>query len=411
MNTPPACLLPDRRAIRLPAAAYHLIRTSRVLAAALLAGFATLGAPAQQSGGIISSYSGPPPPSPPPQSENFAFGPSLGPSGRPQSLFDANFYPPGYSNRIIEQPPGPFFLPALLPVLGVPGPTQLKPLANGYPREFAGEPYFMAYGNLAANHELSAARAERIARHRAARLALLAELREQLQRGHDASVLAGLAAAQTPRLLELETEAEKIRHDLTRVELFATPADDIGKLVPIKGHPNDVLGAVRQVLSAAHFRDGFSSDQRRLLEEMAQEIVLTLEPEPAGRPASVFFWPAGARILVPTGLPPAAAAQFAEFQRRKAALKEELRTALERDRNQLFNFDNTEAFARLAARQAPRFAELDAMADQLRPALAADNASEARDRQPVYAAAVLTPGLSPPQRRLLLAAAAGDSLQ
>jgi len=391
--------------------------TPRVLTAALLAGFAALAAPAQQvSGGNATIISvGPPPPTQPFPTETFDRGASLGPSGRPSSLWDT--YPPSYDNRIVAPPPGPFFLPPLLPVLGAARPAHQAPLAAGYPREAVGEPYLMAYGNLAANNQLGAKRTERIARHRAARLALLEELRDQLQRGPDASVLTNLAASQTPRLLELETEAEKIRRDLTRVELFATPADDIGRLAPLKDHPNDVLGAVRQTLSAAHFQDGFSPDQRRLLEEMAMEAQLVIQPEPEmPGPAPIFFWPAGVRILPPTGLPPEAAGRFVDFQRRKATLKAELRAALDRENARLFNVDETEARARLAAAQAPRFAELDALADQLRPALAANllsarNAGEPRNREPVYAAAVLTPGLSPAQRRLLLAAAAEDSLQ
>lgn len=394
---------------------------ARVLMAVLLAGFVATGSLAQQtsgSGNVVSSYSGAPNPPQITPSERPANLPSLG----DMSIWKAGTtYPAGspgypYSNQILRPPFGPFFLPALLPVLGANRPASSESLATNYPREFAGEPFFMAYGNLAANNQLSAKRAARIDRYRVARLTLLTELRKQLSRGQDASAL---AAAQTPRLLELEAEAEHIRHDLTRVELFSTPADDIGKLPASSDAPDQrvLLASLRRLLSAAHFQDGFSPDQRRLLEEMALETQLVIEPEPeAIKPAPVFFWPAGVRIPAPTGLPLEAAAQFDEFQRHKAALKGELRAALDREKARLFNFDETEARAQLAAAQAPRFAELDALADQLRPALAANslataNASELQDRQPVYAAAVLTPGLSPAQRRLLLAAAAEDSLQ
>lgn len=412
--------------------------TPRVLTAGLLAGFAALGATAQEvtsSDGavIIQQYSGPPSP------------PQTSPMERPAnlpSLGDQSFWREGTTimNVRIPRAPGPYFLPPLLPVLGTMPPADPRPLAANYPREFAGEPFFMAYGNLAANNQLSAKRAARINRYRVARLTLLTELREQLSRGRDTSTL---AAAQTPRLLELEAEAEQIRHELTRVELFATPADDIGRMAANQGDFNNspsvfipatfhlgrrlttrqdprfgsALASLRQLLSAAHFQNGFSPDQRRLLEEMALEAQLVIQPEPeVPGPAPIFFWPAGVRILTPAGLPPGAAAGFAEFQRRKAALKDELRAALDRENARLFNIDETEARARLAAAQAPRFAELEALADQLRPALAANllsarNAGEHRNREPVYATAVLTPGLSPAQRRLLLAAAAEDSLQ
>jgi len=340
-----------------------LARARPVMTTVLFAGIAAMVAPAQVY------Y--------PPVRETANHGPSLGPnSARPIS--NLSNISAMDSTRVIQRPFDPFFLPALLPVLGDARPANRELLAEGYPRESAGEPYFMAEGNLAAQNLLSAKRAENIASYRTARLTLLTELRAELERGPEVSAavraraLADLAAAQTPRLLELESEAEQIRHDLTHVELLKVTADDIGKLVPIDEDPKlkERLAALRLILSAAHFRDGFSPDQRRLLEEMAQELRLTLEPRLAAS-RSVFFWPAGARIPTPTGLTPGMAEKFEEFQRRKAALKDDLRAALERERNQVFNFDHTEDFVQLAAAQAPRFAELDALADQLRPALAA----------------------------------------
>jgi len=406
----------------------------RHLCAAVFAGFLVTATMAQQttvSGGgvIIQQYSGPPPPPPQPRPETSDSGPSLGPEGgRPYSHYP-NTYVTDYGSR----PLGPFFLPTNLPVLGTTPPANRAPLAADYPREFAGEPFFMPYGNLAANNRLSAKRAERIARYQAARRSLLTKLRENLSRVHDASAearqrdMADLAADQTPRLLELETEADKIRHDLTHVELFSTSADDIGnlrstmdveaggfagKMVPPANSSDDAppfpklapvgiaglatsavapahgsgnlqprhetpersaaLASLRLILSAAYFRDGFSPEQRRLLKEMALEIQLVIEPEPdANGPASVFFWPAGARIPVPAGLSPESAAKFDEFQQRKSALKSELRATLAREEKHIFNVDSTETYEHLAAAQAPRLAELETLADQIRPALAA----------------------------------------
>lgn len=358
---------------------------------------------------ITQQYSGPP--AVQQQSLNFAYGPSLGPGGRPpESWYNGGWGKPIEMARPLFEP---FFLPAVLPVLGVARPPNPIPLAEGYPREFAGEPFFMAYGNLAARNELSPKRADRIARYRTARLALLTELREQLNRVHDAStevrqrVLAGFAPNQTARLQELETEAQQIRYDLTHAELFSATADDIGNLrshtdliaggfahgttvvgwaagsvpsvdardlPPVHAGPKDnaTLSSLRLMLSAAYFRNGFSPDQRRLFEEMAQEAILVIKPElGATGPAAVFFWPAGARIALPTGLAPEAAAKLEEFQKRKTALKNELRAALAREEKRIFNVSGTETFERLAAAQAPRFAELDALADQIRPALAA----------------------------------------
>ena len=333
----------------------------RLLAAALFSGFA-VAAPAQ-----VYEV---------PVRETADSGPSLGPSGRPPPS-SANIYS-AEPNRVVQPPIDAYFLPPLLPVVGVAAPAPRKPLVRNYPREAVGEPFFMAYGNLAAQNLLSDQRADRLVSYRTARQTLLTELHVELERGPEvaaearARALAGLAAIQTPRLLELEAEAEQIRHELTHTGILKPAADDIGNLVPTDEKPElkDVLADIRMILSAAHFRAGFSSDQRRLLEEMAQEIRLTIEPEPIGSPIGVFFWPAGARIPMPSGLPPEAAGRFAEFQQRKAALKDELRAALERDRRQLFNIDNTPTFERLAAAQAPRFAELDTLADQIRPALA-----------------------------------------
>ena len=382
MNSYPSSPFPRCLAFSAPVLNLRRVRGVRVLAAVMLGAFAGAGALAQQSGGsvnVISSYSGPPPQAAQPPPENFAFGPSLGPSGRPPSS-DEFSISGTFNYWRSRQSIGPFFLPVLLPVLGATTPPRPVVLAASYPRAFADEPFFMAYGNLAARHLLSAKRAERIARYQSDRFALLAELRGQLSRNQDAPneargrALADLAATQTPRLLELEDEAEQIRYDLTHFGVFKTIADDIGDMSP--GYDRTESGAaaasLRLLLSAAHFRDGLSPDQRRLLGEMAQETQLIIEPESdASSPANVFFWPAGARIRVPAGLPPATAATFEEFQRRKAALKDELRAALVREDSHTFIIDRTEAYARLAAAQAPRFAELDALADQIRPALAA----------------------------------------
>lgn len=310
--------------------------------------------------------------------------PPTPPGQRPPELgsLGDNVYWSGamYGSPNSPQSLDPVFLPALLPVLGEERPANPVPLAANYPREFAGEPFFMAYANLAARDQLSAKRSERIARYRTARLILLTELREQLTRTTDAAAetreraLAGLAATQTSRLLELEVEAEEIRDDLTRREAFKIIASDIGDL-PSRTEATErsaALATLRLLLSAAHFRDGFSSDQRRLLEEMAQETLLTLQPEPeASSPRAVFFWPAGARIPAPKNLAPEVAAQFVDFQRRKAALKNELRATLDRGETHILNLDRSEAYAKLATTQTRPFAELEALAEQLRPALAA----------------------------------------
>ncbi|MEO6995388.1 MAG: hypothetical protein ABI273_17415 [Lacunisphaera sp.] len=392
---------------------------------AVLVGIAVARAGAQQSatvnsgGGVVFPYSGPPAPVQP-RPETYDNGRSLGPDGGRPYSHSTDIYPnePNPYSTFGRRLPGPFFLPAVLPVLGTALSSNPRPLAAGYPREFAGETFFMAYGNLVSNNRLSAKRAELIARYRTARLSLLAELREQLSRVHDVSAearqrdLAGLAANQTPRLRELEADAEKIRHDLTHVELFSTTADDIGDLPsntefeaaafagkvvpPVNGlgdllprhetpERNAALSSLRLILSAAYFRDGFSLEQRQLLEEMAIELTLVIGPgSDAGGPASVFFWPAGARIPIPVGLSPEAAAKFEEFQRRKATLKDELRAVLTRGENHIFNVDNTAAYAQLATTQAPRFAELDALADQIRPALAAlaDAVARSTDKLP-----------------------------
>ncbi len=304
-------------------------------------------------------------------------GPSLGPGGRPHSGMGS--VPSIQSDAGARSPFAAYFLPALLPVLGVEIPVPSSALAPSYPREAAGEPFFMAYGNLAAQNRLPDPRADQLAGYRTARLTLLTELRVELDRGPEVDAdtrtraLAGLAAAQTPRLLELEAEAEQIRHALTHPAPFKPIASDIGNLVPVEENPafKDTLADIRMLLSAAHFRAGLSLVQRQLLEEMAQERRLRIEPEPIGVPPANFFWPAGARIAVPDGLSREAAARFDDFQRRKTALKAELLALLESDRRQIFNHDNTPAFERLSAAQAPRFAELDILADELRPALAA----------------------------------------
>lgn len=307
---------------------------------------------------------------PNPQAENFQW---YSPQDR---------YVTWWRHRFGEDLVGPFAIPPVPPVLGEPlDPHNLTTrLPSYYPRSLAlhvGQPYYMAYGNLLLRDLLSVRRTDQIEHHRTTGLQLLDELREQLSRLPNAPadvrtrILADFALFQNPRLVQWEAEAEAIRRDLTLPGVLRTTADDPGLMPTAPGQPDPTEAQVlaRAALSAAHFQDGLSPDQRRLLEEISLEARLSDGSAPATATPGVFFWPAGARIPPPASLPPEIAARWDEFQRLKAGLKEELR-ALTRQQGFLFTNRRTEAYARLAADQAPRFAALEALADAIRPGLA-----------------------------------------
>ena len=226
--------------------------------------------------------------------------------------------------------------------------------------------------------------------YRTAKTGLQNELRSRIARlkGADAGVrqqdLAEFSPVQTPRIAELEATAAQLRSDLQRGGLYAFFAGRgdwneyrswrLAAGSNEQPRPDTLQMEFEVMRAAVCYQDGLSPAQRRLVREIAMELQAEIrQSEAAAQPARdtslIFFLPETARIRLPADLPADLAAKVATFLTVKTALKAELRAAL-------CNWDarkseeRTQALAQLAAKQAPRIAALDEMAEDIRRGLA-----------------------------------------
>ncbi len=375
---------------------------------------------------VIQSHSGPPRTVPPPPetyvpnpgtNHGYVHGSPLRPP--PGLVFgEATFQGDSF---------GPYFLPPLAPVLGeslqtLTSPTPDRPTAiatpppsifDHFPRLVAptvhlppsdtladhiGEIYSvpLSYLFVATHYEadrsivlsgqwhadynhLPPEARERLTRYLRDRRAAIDSLRAQLARIETApadehpALLAAFAAEQTPSLLTLENDAEALRAELTENGFMKNGAQDIATVRPKHSRnaaQNKAQATVIDALSAAQFHPGLSLDQRLLLHEITFDIALRFPPpaNPPNRaaPPAVFFWPAGARIRLPDPLPAELSTTFSSFQSLKAELKKELTTLVERQRTRVLPASRSAAYRQLATAQAPRFRQLESLAEEIR---------------------------------------------
>lgn len=251
------------------------------------------------------------------------------------------------------------------------------PFGDAVASDFTWETFYGPYAMLLDGQELSEKKAKRIAAYRSARQALLEELRRKLAEVADAAPEARqaafneLAAQQEGRLQVLANEAESIRADLAttgtanefRIGLWHRTAD-------FKQRAERFLW----VLYSYYFDAGLSTEQRELLPEIAfdQRSLFTAQKEKTSGPGSDYFYflPAGARIRVPATLPSSLMEKIRTCVKEKESLKNELRTEILRD-GEIYTRQRTNRFTQLAERQAPRFAALYKLAEEIRVELAA----------------------------------------
>ncbi|MEO6991993.1 MAG: hypothetical protein ABI273_00055 [Lacunisphaera sp.] len=243
-----------------------------------------------------------------------------------------------------------------------------------------GETFFMAYANLLQRKSLSEKRTQRINDYLAARHRLVDELRASMDELKDkpsavrAPALALLATREDGSLHALESEAEAIRQDLTSHGPLSFKPIDSGE---------DLAFMVRTIsdkgtrdyfvlMAAAQYVDGFSTEQRLLLHEMAFEAE-DREASAGNTEKSVpepylYFLPATARIHLPENVPPLLDAKVKAFLAEKERLKAELLDAIHP--SHFLPRQRTDQIIRLAEQQAPQFIALESLAEEIRTGMA-----------------------------------------
>ncbi len=282
-------------------------------------------------------------------------------------------------------PPAPPPLESEIPVLA---PLDSGPAADPELSGFVGDIFYPFLGVRLAYGELSKGQRVQILAYRDAKVARQAELRLRILALKDAdppsraAQLAALAAQQAPRIAELDVMAENIRSELRQIRLMGVPveftdltekpdwraraADDAPTDPTARRLEADALRGV------AYYQEGLSPDQRHLL--FAESIDIgNAAREPAEVPTPGFrllhFSPEPARIRVPLDLPEALSRKIDDYTSERKRLVAGIREAL-RSSQELTSGSRTDVMANLASAQAPRFARLEAMAEDIRRGLA-----------------------------------------
>jgi hypothetical protein len=235
------------------------------------------------------------------------------------------------------------------------------------------EPFYSVLAARLDRDELSSARRDSLHRYHDEKSLLQHNLRTELayilQQPPAArdQLLAALARQQDPAIHALEQRAEDIRSDLFK----SSYAWDAARKPPItdtakpSNQPDDVA---RVMLGAAFFQHGLSAPQRTLLREIAIEVT-SAGPSVAAATAAqpyVFFSPGPSRVRFPPDLSDAVAAKLAAFQTRKSALRKELYDTIYREDATWWGMVRTSRFRSLAEKQAPEFAALETLAEEIR---------------------------------------------
>ncbi len=234
------------------------------------------------------------------------------------------------------------------------------------------------------SEDLSRKRRETLDGYIAGRLAAVTALRAKLESlaaaDPDTRVreLTAFASEQAPQLTTLETTADGIRDNLVNGSWLQNGVDwdDLREWrLGDDTRWESQLDEIKVIVGASFFQDGLSSPQRLLLREMAMELADSLRAPDAdislGTPGPyLYFSPFTARIRLPAGLPAELEAKIDAYRTKKAALKHALRDALYQTDRAFWASTRTNALKALASSQAPEFATIEQLAEEIRIGLA-----------------------------------------
>lgn len=276
----------------------------------------------------------------------------------------------------------PIFFPPNPPPLDRPVTRAVTPARGRLtpPDELAryvSEPFYAALGTRLFTSTLTEKLRQQLDAYAATRRALLQELHAELDRLRDVEDearrqgLETLARKQASRLADLEKTAEQLRQDLI-VSQGSWGAHRDWHLSDRTQRGFSPIEIAQVMRGYAFYENGLLPAQRRLLREIALELMMAADDTASATAAQphVFFPPEPARILLPEELPADLAAKVAAYQTKKSTLKKELYDAVNAQDGAALGFFRG-GLKPLAAKQAARLTELDALAEDIRRGLAA----------------------------------------
>jgi len=296
-----------------------------------------------------------------------------------RNAFPGDFPPTEFQASV----PQPVFFPPNPPPLGRSLPATPATGATGRfaaPAELAGfvnEPFYPQLAVRLSAGALPPKLRGQLDRYRAEKLSLQNELRAEIDRlrpvppAERTSAFAALAAKQAARLAALEADAETLRRELHIADRAW------GALRQWRLGDGDRRGyspiEIAQVMRAfSYYENGLAPAQRRLLREIALELVNAADSAANAAAAQpfVFFPPEPARVTIPDDVPADVAASIATYETRKSVLKKELYDTVYARDGQSFTFLRANPLKTLAENHASRLEELETLAEEIRRGLA-----------------------------------------
>ena len=254
--------------------------------------------------------------------------------------------------------------------------------------DFVNEYFYPALGTRLAENSFNSKLRVQLDAYNSHRIALLNELLAKLNllQGEDAAAcesgLREFAGIQTPLIVALEKEADRVREDFIRGGLLEYSADWNVDREWHLGDPAIRPGAMaasaenQLIRAAAYYQKGLTPEQRGLLLEIAiegrEELRASRSQGPTTKrdPLVVFFSPETTRLRLPTTLSPALTASLGVYNSAKDALKRELRdTLIAHEKSS--ESKRAKAFQQLSDRQWPQLVALAKSAEEVRRAFAA----------------------------------------
>ena len=329
-------------------------------------------------------------PAPSPSSADPAENPSDPAHKVPMSVFDrGRFMNEASSHYVLSHPSqagtSVLFFPPVTPALGSEAPA-VSPIEAGIPAPpelaaYVNDLFYPQLGARLAAGELPKALRDELQAYGTKKAALQDELRSRISELMSADpkyrdrLMAAFAQLQTPQIVDVENSAERLRENLLwsgALRLLSGDGDwTPGEVANVSAGQNasatasDLWAESEALRRAAYYQEGFSTAQRRLICEAADEAAEQAKAKRAdfnraGSEQTVHFSPEPARIPFPPNLPDTL---------KSRQIKAELVDALRRTNEG--SGVRAEAIRRLAAAQAARIAAVEETAEQIRRELAA----------------------------------------